>query len=370
MNRYLPFRTLILLFLFASCSNDPPAQKTPVAVDERPKIIAPIKVNTISAERIDLAEPLVASGTIAAKQTSNIGVLSQGVVEKFHVRVGDRVKKGQALFQTRRIDYEQRLSEAEAQLDIAIAESANAESAFKRYSVLVNDGSVSRAAYEEVQTTFQIATSNVTLRRTQVATARQALDDTIVRAPFNGAVTARYIDEGVFMANSFSGMGNSAVLQIQECEIAAGILFAPESEVGRLRLGLPGNLYVDGRSAPIPSDIIILNDRVDPQARTVEFRMAFLNEGCAVRAGQSVRAEVDVDPRPALVLPRAVLQGSSTSPYVFKIDGDRARRASVAFRDIDATRIEILSGVSESDLVIVGPLDAMRDGAIVETDAS
>ena len=370
MKRCLPFHTLILLFLFASCSNEPPAEQTPVTIDERSQTVAPIQVNTISVESIDLAEPLVVSGTIAAKQTSNIGVLSQGVVEKIHVRVGDRVKKGQALFQTRRIDYEQRLSEADAQLDIAIAEAANAESAFKRYSVLVNDGSVSRAAYEEVLTTFQIATSKVTLRRTQVAAARQALDDTIVRAPFDGAVTARYIDEGVFMANSFSGMGNSAVLQIQECEIAAGILFAPETEVGRLRLGLSGNLYVDGRSEPIPSDIIILNDRVDPQARTVEFRMAFLNEGCDVRAGQSVRAEVNVDPRPALVLPRAALQGTSNSPYVFKLDGDKARRASVTFRDIDSVRIEVLSGVSESDLIIVGPLDAMRDGTIVETDAS
>ena len=370
MNRHLSFRALILVFLVASCSNERPPEQTAVAVDERPKTIAPIKVSTTSAERIDLAQPLVASGTIAAKQTSNIGVLSQGVVEKIHVGVGDRVKKGQALFQTRRIDYQQRLSEAEAQLDIAIAGSANAERAFKRYSVLVNDGSVSRAAYEDVQTAFQVAASQVTLRRTQVATARQALDDTIVRAPFDGAVTARYVDEGVFMANSFSGMGNSAVLQIQECEIAAGILFAPESEVGRLRLGLQGNLYVDGRSAPIPSDIIILNDRVDPQARTVEFRMAFLNEGCAVRAGQSVRAEVNVDPRPALVLPRAVLQGSSTSPYVFKVDGDRARRASITFRDIDPVRIEILSGVSESDLIVVDPLDAMRDGTVVETDVS
>lgn len=368
MSRFLPL--LAFIFLVAACSNEAAPEQAAVTTEEGSQITSPIKVETIKVERIDLAEPLIASGTIAAKQTSNIGVLSQGVVEKINVRVGDRVTKGQALFQTRRIDYQQRLSEAEAQLDIAIAEAANAESAFKRYSVLVNDGSVSRAAYEEVETTFQIATSNVTLRRTQVAAARQALDDTIVRAPFNGAVTARYIDEGVFMANSFSGMGNSAVLQIQECEIAAGILFAPESEVGRLRLGLPGNLYVDGRSAPIPSDIIILNDRVDPQARTVEFRMAFLNEGCAVRAGQSVRAEVNVDPRPALVLPRAALQGSSTSPYVFKIDGDRARRASVTFRDIDAVRIEILSGVSESDLIIVGPLDALRDDTIVATDTS
>ena len=370
MNRYFPFKALIALVVLTSCSNERSPELASSAIDEAPKIAAPIKVETVKAESVDVAEPLIASGTIAAKQTSNIGVLSQGVVEIIHVRVGDRVTKGQALFQTRRVDYEQQLSEAEAQLAIALAESANAENAFERYSALVDDGSVSRAAYDDVQTAFQIAASQVALRRTQVAVARQALEDTTVRAPFNGAVTARYIDEGVFMANSFSGMGNSAVVQIQECEIAAGILFAPESEVGRLRLGLAGSLYVDGRVQPIHSKIIILNDRVDPQSRTVEFRMAFLNEGCAVRAGQSVRAEVDVDPRPALVLPRATLQGTSTAPYVFVVKGDSAHRATVTVRDIDAVRVEILSGLSASDLIILGPLEALRDGTKVEIDAS
>lgn len=366
------FRCLMLIVpvLFAACSNEPPLESLSIVENEPFTITTPIKVQAVMVASVDIADPLLASGTIAAKQTSNIGVLTGGVVEKIHVRVGDRVTKGQALFQTRRVDYNQRLSEAEAQLAIALAEAANAENAVKRTSALLTKEHVSRAAFDDVQAALQVATSQVALSRTQVAAAQQTLDDTTVRAPFKGAVTARYIDEGVFMANSFSGMGNSAVVQIQECEIAAGILFAPESEVGRLRLGLTGSLYVDGQDEPIRTEIIILNDRVDPQARTVEFRMAFTNKGCAVRAGQSVRAEIDVDPRPALVLPRAALQGTNSSSYVFVVDGDRARRASVTVRDIDAVRVEILSGVNEADMVITGPFDALGDGIQVAVDAS
>ncbi|MEP6357435.1 MAG: efflux RND transporter periplasmic adaptor subunit [Halioglobus sp.] len=356
--------------LFAACSSEPPPEPTSVIDDETSVVSAPIKVQTVIVESVDIADPLLASGTIAAKQTSNIGVLVRGVVEKIYVRVGDRVTKGQALFQTRRVDYLQQLSEVEAQLAIAVAEQINAENALERTSTLLDKGHVSSAVFDDVQATLQVAKSQVALRRTQVDAAKQRLDDTTVRSPFNGAITARYIDEGVFMANSFSGMGNSAVVQIQECEIAAGILFAPESEVGRLHLGLTGSLYVDGRDQPIRSEIIILNDRVDPKARTVEFRMAFLNEGCAVRAGQSVRAEVDVDPRAALVLPRAVLQGTSSSPYVFVVDGDRARRTSVTVQDIDAVSVEVLSGLSAADRVITGQFDTISDGTHVEVNAS
>ncbi len=360
----------ILMACLVSCSNERSAELPSSASEKELSVTAPIKVKTVTAKKIDLAEPLRVSGTIAAKQTSNIAVLSQGVVEQIHVRVGDRVTKGQALFRTRRVEYEQQLSEAEALVSIALAESAKAERTFERFSTLVHDGAVSRASYEDALTTLEIAKSQVELRRTQVATAKQALDDTTVRAPFDGAVTARYIDEGVFMANSFSGMGNSAVVQIQECGIAAGILFAPESEGGRLRLGLTGSLYVDGVDQPIRSEIIILNDRVDPQTRTVEFRMAFQNDRCAVRAGQSVRAEIDVDSRPALVLPRALLQGTGTSPFVFLAQRGSARRANVAVRDIDAVQVEVLSGLNESDLIITAPPEALRDGARVEADAT
>jgi len=363
------FLALIVPLLLVACSSEPPPEPANIVGDKTSVVPAPFKVQTVIVESVDLADPLLASGTIAAKQTSNIGVLVRGVVERIYVRVGDRVTKGQALFQTRRVDYLQQLSEVEAQLAIAVAEQVNAENALERTSTLLDNGHVSSAVFDDVQATLQVAKSQVALRRTQVDAAKQRLDDTTVRSPFNGAITARYIDEGVFMANNFSGMGNSAVVQIQECEIAAGILFAPESEVGRLHLGLTGSLYVDGRDEPIRSEIIILNDRVDPKARTVEFRMAFLNEGCAVRAGQSVRAEVDVDPRATLVLPRAALQGTSSSPYVFVVDGDRARRTSVTIQDIDAVSVEVLSGLSAADRVITGPFDTISDGDQVEVNA-
>lgn len=370
MTHILRCLALIVPVLLAACSSEPPPEPATIADAPPPVVAAPIKIQTVIVESVDLADPLLASGTIAAKQTSNIGVLAGGVVEKIHVKVGDRVKKGQALFQTRRVDYEQQLAEVEAQLSIALAELTNAETAVERTSALLDKAHVSQAVFDDVQATLEVAKSQAALRRTQVAAAKQKLNDTTVRSPFKGAVTARYIDEGVFMANSFSGMGNSAVVQIQECEIAAGILFAPESEVGRLHLGLTGSLYVDGRDEPIRSEIIILNDRVDPKARTVEFRMAFLNEGCAVRAGQSVRAEVDVDPRSALVLPRAALQGASSSPYVFVVDGNRARRTSVTVQDIDAVQVEVLSGLSAADRVVTGPFDTITDGAQVEANAS
>lgn len=327
-------------------------------------------VQTIQPELLNVSQPITVSGTIAAKQTSNIGALADGVVDQIFVVVGDRVQKGDKLFQTRQVDYRRRVDEAEANLAIATAKSRNAEKLRQRYANLVDKDAVSRVDFEEVETRALVAEAEVTLRQAQLQTAKQMLKDTTVRAPFDGAITARYIDEGVFMANRFSGMGNSSVVQIRECEIAAAILFAPESKIGSLAIGMEGRLYVDGVSDPITASIMILNDSVDPQTRTVEIRMPFMNEGCAVKAGQSVRAEIAVPERSALVIPRQAIHEGARTEYVYRIQNGRTVRRPVTVRDLDVDRVEVLTGLERTDVVALVSSQTLKDGMEVTTEAS
>ena len=350
----------------ATHANERPAAELPKITEKK---LTPV-VRTVYPSVSDVSKPLIVSGTIAAKQTSNIGALTEGVVDRIYVKVGDRVKKGQPLFQTRKVDYLRKVDEAKATLAIASAQSSNAETLYQRYASLIEDDAVSRVDYEEVRTKAEISKAQVALREAQLLTAQQVLRDTVVRAPFNGAITARYIDEGVYMSNSFSGLGNSSVVQIRECEIAAGILFAPESEIGNLALGLNGNLHVDGKSEPIPATIVILNDGVDPAARTVEFRMPFENKDCAVKAGQSVRAEIITPARTAITLPRKAVRGSQDTPYVYLVRDNIIVRQRITARDIDVNRVQILSGIAVSDTVVISSSTPLEDGIKVTIDNS
>ena len=63
--------------------------------------------------------------------------------------------------------------------------------------------------FDHAKTALEVARINLRLSATEVESARQALTDAIVRAPFNGSVTARFIDKGIFISNSCSGMDNS-----------------------------------------------------------------------------------------------------------------------------------------------------------------
>ena len=144
----------LLCSLIGACTDggheDPSAApQTDIIAESEASII---RVETISAEETILAEPLIASGTVAAKQTSNIGALAEGVVERIFVRVGDRVQKGAPLFRTRQIDYQRRLIEAEAMRDVAQAEVARANTLVDRYTPLAPDGVVSGVVFDDAKT--------------------------------------------------------------------------------------------------------------------------------------------------------------------------------------------------------------------------
>ena len=309
---------------------------------------------------------LVATGTISAKQTSAIGPLVEGVVEKILVRVGDRVREGQALFQTRSIDYVRKIDEIKAGIRVAEAETAKAKRDLDRISELASKGLVATALEQDAKTNLNIALAKSAQIGTTLIVAEQSLIDTIVHAPFDGAITARYVDEGTYMSNRFSGMGSSSVVQIQECEIAAAILFTPEANLSKLHLGYSGQLFVAANDVPIESKILIINDRVDPVARTVEFRMAFLNPDCRVKAGQFVRGEVNLPDREVISLSRTSVKSSQEGHYIFVVEDGKAKKKPVEIADLDVLEVEVLSEISIGAKVIVNPKADLREGMKVE----
>lgn len=196
----------------------------------------PVRVAVVRPRRTTIEGKVVATGSIGSKQTSNIGPLVAGVVEKIHVNVGDHVRKGDPLFQIRPALYECEAEEAKANLAFAQAQRDNARRALDRVRKLADDGYAAQAKLDDAQTAYDVAAAEVAKRDAELKTARRNLDDTIVRAPFDGTITKRFNDEGVYLTTSFRGGTESSVLQIQENHIVVAVVFAPEQHLKSLKL--------------------------------------------------------------------------------------------------------------------------------------
>lgn len=316
-----------------------------VAVFERP------------VTREELIEPVTGTGTIAAHKTTQLGPRVDGIIEEIMVRVGDRVKKDQPLFRTRDTEWKLRVSELENQVQLATAEAGNMQKAFVRSRDLHAKGFVSNGKLDDARAARDTANAKLGIARAQLAAAQQSLTDCVVTAPFDGVITRRDVDEGRFMATRAGGAGpsQSGVLEIMKIDIVAAIVNVPEIHLSKFELGTKGKIFLDGIGKSYDSYVVIINDRIDPVTRAVEVRLPIANEDYAVKPGLFARAEIYPDPRVVLALERSTLMGTEAARYVYVNDNGRAKRADVTVRQIDATRVEVLSGLKEGDKALAGP---------------
>ena len=321
----------------------------------------PQSVEVVAVRRVEIEEVIRASGTIAAKQTSRIGPLVEGVVDEIFVRVGDRPRRGDPLFRTRQNDYRQAVNEAQARLDVVRAELELKQKRFVRARSLVARNLLSQEQFELTETDVAVAQAQLRSAEAALATAEQQLGDTIVHAPFDGTITGRFADEGVYMSNRFSMGGQSAVVELAEAHIVAGIMQAPEAVLSRLRLGQRALLYVGESSPPRETEVFIINDRVDPATRMAEFRLPVRNDDYAIKPGQFVRAEVLTGKRTALTLPRPTIRETQGQKFVVLVDGQSTERRNVQVRDLNTDDVEVLAGLKEGDLVLLGPGDQVSE---------
>jgi len=324
-----------------------------------------LNLRLVAAEMKKLQSPIVGTGTVFAHKTSKIGPLVEGQVVNVHVKVGDRVQKGDLLFKIRPDNYRFAYDEAKARVTMAEARIIEVKPAVERAKSLNKRKNLSQAQLDKTLSALALARAEVASAKIKVEQARKNLDDTAMKAPFTGVVTYRFADEGIYLSNRFPG-SNSAVIELTKIDIVTAIIQVPSHELEKLYVGAPVKLKIDGISAPMDATISIINDKVDIATRTVEVRIRIENSNYAIKPGLFVRAEILPRGREAIIIPRQAVRGSREARYLFIHRDGKAVRKNVRIIDFDATRVEIVSGLSENERVLTGPdLLRLRDGLAI-----
>lgn len=310
-----------------------------------------VPVALVEVMQREVVEPILGTGTIAAHKTTDVGPRVDGIIEEIFVRVGDRVEAGDPLFRTRDVDYRIRVDEALHALRLAEAEAEKAARDRERVEQLHARGVASSEQTEDTRTAETIAKARLGAARTALARARQELDDTVVRAPYASAVTRRQIDEGVMMRTML--MGGSAVVQLMKLDIVVAIVTIPEIHLGRVGVGTPARVHIDGIARDFESEVLILNDRVDPAARSIELRIPIPNPDLEIKAGLFARAELLPPARTALVLDADAVRGVGGDRYVYVSEEGVAQRRAVQVRPLSDGSLEIVRGLAAGQRVLV-----------------
>lgn len=365
--------SLCALALLSGCGES----EEKAAAEESGETIAIFETSVTSKE---LVEPVIGTGTIAAAKTTDLGPRVTGIIDKINVYVGARVKQGDVLFHTRDVEIKNRVAELENQVRLAKSEARTAGRAYTRAKELHDSGFVSNGGLDNAQTARDGAVAKLGIAEAQLSSARQMLEDCTVRAPFDGVITRRDVDEGRFMS-TMGGMGmmgggqgggggsGGSVLQIMKIDIVAAIVQVPEVDLPKIHVGSKGKVIIGSMGKSYDSEVYILNDLIDVKTRGVELRLPILNADYEIKPGLFARAEIYPEPRKVLFMQRAAVQGTESQRYVFVDAGGKAKRVPITMQQLDATSVEVTSGLKAGDKVLYGPnLTLLVEGTPVKVE--
>jgi len=282
------------------------------------------------------------SATVQAFAVNNIAPQSGGRIQKINVEVGDYVGKGQILAEMDRV-----------QLDQAKLRLSNAETELGRLKQLYEQGGLAQSDYEAAELNYKVSKS----------TYDNLVENTILRSPITGVVTARYYDRG-----DMYGMASPifTVQQITPVKILVGI---SEGDYTKVSKGDKVTLSVDALPGKTFSGTIKrIYPTIDPMTHTVNVEVQVPNTDRQLRPGMYAKVNVTFGHNRSIVVPDAAvvrLQGSGQRNVFVVEDGVAVQKEVSLGRHFDG-QYEILSGLEEGEQVVVKGGSALRNGAQVE----
>ncbi len=228
-------------------------------------------------------EPAAASaldqyvGVIFARQSADIVARSDGRLEAVYVHLGDHLKSGDAIAKIESYALTQQLDMAKATLRSAQAEARSAEVERKdaevRYSRregLVKAGLLSKeelatanVQVERARTALEVAQAHVAEQMARLRQSKAALANTVIKAPFEGTVAARYLDPGATVH------AESPVINMVRSDDMWVRFATPDTQGATLPVGSTIRVHFEGLNVVIPGTIAHLAPGVDPLSREV-----------------------------------------------------------------------------------------------------
>lgn len=326
---------------FTGCADEPGG---PVELPVRPA-----KLIEVSAQdnRITVSLPAV----FEASATAEIAFQSAGRVESISVREGDALVANAEIARLDQRDARNELATAQARYESARGE-------FERAELLVEDGAISVEAYEQRRTDLEVA-------RTTLQAARERLDDSVLRAPFDGVIAALHVE-------AFQNVQpQQPVATLQSDGAAEAIAQAPATLIANSERLEEFRTVVLLDAAPgieVPGALHSLSARADPTGQTFEARIAFdPPEGVVVLPGMTgaVRSILRVTgAEKSVTVPLGAVFSEAGAQYVWVVSADsmEVARRQITVGDGVGEMLPVLEGLEEGETIVAAGVSFLHDG--------
>jgi len=371
---------LILVALWlAGCSESPrevTSSKTP-----------PVAVSVVTVAEQQWPSIYRATGTVRARTSAVIAAKLLGYVREVKVQAGDRVREGQLLITLDARDLDVNSRRAEAALDEVRSSTPEADSAaagakanldlaqttFNRMQELWNKKSISNQEFDEAgakvkaaQAAYDMARARRAQLDAQAARVQQEVRATEVArsyaeisAPFAGVVTAKSVDPGALAVPS------APLLTIEREGAYRLEASVEESLLSAIRVGQPVSVTLDGVDRTIEARVSEIVPTVDAASRSYTVKID-LPAVQALRSGVFGHASFSLGSRSPLTVPVSAVTERGQLQSVVVAENGVAHTRLITMGQKNKDQVEVLSGLTAGENVIVPVPPGLSDGAAVE----
>jgi membrane fusion protein (multidrug efflux system) len=338
------------------------AAATPGKADGASLLLAPQDLLTVSAS--SQRHGPVISGSIQPSRRADLRAEVQAVVTRVLKDNGETVRSGELLMQLDDTAVRDMLMSAQEAVRASERSQTQAERQLERLRTLQKQGMATTQSVEDAEVRYNNAQSDLVAARAREVSARQQLQRTLVRAPFDGVVSERKASVGDTVQ-----VGRELVKVIDP----ASMRFEGAASADRLadlKAGQPVRFRINGiGSGPFDGRIERVDPSANPTTRQVEVIVTFNDPAAAPRvAGLFAEGQVVASGPSALTLPDSAVVKDGEKDVVWRIGDKRLERVVVQLGERDSRTGErpVRAGLKEGDRILRHPGSSLTDGQAIE----
>ena len=355
----------------------------------------PIEVHTAPVAALggtgSSSSVLDATGYVVARRMATVSAKITGKVKEVMIEEGQRVEEGQVLATLDPIDanaerslYTAQLGAARSQASGTQAQLVEAEANARRLSTLVKQQLVSKAQYDQavaqrdsLRAQLLTAQRNAKVAADRLTIADNGVDNTVVRAPFAGVITAKAAQPGEIVSplsagGGFTRTGIGTIVDMDSLEVEVDV---GEAFIGRVQPQMPVqatlNAYPDWK---IPAEVIAVIPTADRGKATVKVRIALKQKdprivpemGVNVSFLETAKAQATQQPQGVRVPAAAIVEREGEDVAFVLADEDKVEQRAVKTGMALGNDRQVRSGLAMGDTVVLDPPAELKDGAKVK----
>jgi len=324
-------------------------------------------VTVVKPTQSEATAPLILPGNIQANRSASIYARVDGYLKQWYVDIGDHVHEGQVLADIEAPQIDANLREAQAQLELAKANLKLAQTNTERSQQLFANKVNSQQELDTVLATGSVQQANQDTATASLENAQQMKAYEQVKAPFDGVITARYVDVGS-LVTSGSVKTVQKLFDLAQSDPVRVFVNVPQSDVSRVQPGTNATVKVD----EYPNETFtgkVTRDAgaFDEASRTILLEVDVPNPAGRLYAGMYAHVTLSAPSTSQLLyLPDNTILIDSKGTRVATVDSShRIHFKEVTLGRDFGTKSEIVGGLTPSDVVVQNPTDDLEEGMIV-----